>query len=352
LGLSLAAVGASTAYAESPDAIAAFYRGKTVTITVSTSPGGLYDGAARVVAGHIGSHIPGNPTIVVKNMPGAGSQQATNYLYSLAKKDGTEIGTVERGVIFDPIFGANANAPTQFDATKFGWLGSPSEDYGVAVAWSASGATSLDVAKQREVLVGATGAATGMGQFPIVFNAIAGTKFKTIFGYLGGSEVNLAMERGEIESRFAYTYAALTSEKPDWLASKKVTIIAQMGYRKNPAIPDVPWLYDLARNDEDRAMAQLISAQFQLGIPFLAPPGLSPDRLATLRAAFQQTMTDPGFRTDSAKLFRASPVSGEQIERVVAGVYATPPAVVEHLRALTRSQQEAEQVQKQTGHRP
>lgn len=329
--------------APAQDAVAKFYDGKTVELLVAAPPGTGIDLLARVLATHMSSYIPGKPRIIVRNMPGGGGVLMARHLYAAGRKDGTEIGGSEGGLILNPLLGVN---PGQIDMTRFGWLGSVSQDTAIAVTWAASGVRSIDDAKAREVIVGATGAAGTSGQWGAIANSTLGTKFKTVFGYPGTTDLNLAMERGEIQARLA-TNASLRALKPQWFSEGKVHVILQMGPVIGSDLADVPRFENLVKSNGDRAMVRLIAATFELNRPYMVPPGIPPDRLKALRAAFEAATRDPAFIAAASNHTNVAPSTGEELERAITGVYATPQPVVERLLALSRSQEELERLQKE-----
>jgi tripartite-type tricarboxylate transporter receptor subunit TctC len=329
--------------ASAQESVAKFYDGKTIEILVGIGAGSGIDYLARAVAAHMGQYIPGKPRMIVRNMPGGGGVLMARHLYTAARKDGTELGAAEGGLILNPLLGAN---PGHIDMTKFSWLGSVSQDTAIAVVWTASGVKSIEDAKTREVIVGATGAAGTTGQWAALANATLGTRFKTVFGYPGTTEMNFAIERGEVESRLA-TYTALQTQKPDWFSEGKVKVILQMGSTKNADLAAVPVFDDIVKTAEDRAMVRLVSATFELNRPYMAPPGIPPERLQALRAAFDATARDPAFIAVASKQTNVAPSTGAELDRAVAQIYATPQTIVDRMMALNRSQEELERLQKE-----
>jgi tripartite-type tricarboxylate transporter receptor subunit TctC len=308
--------------AQSP---ADFYKGKTVDLYIGYSAGGGYDVYARALAHHMGRFIPGNPTILPKNMPGAGSLVLANWLYNVAPKDGTAFGIIGRGTGFDPLLGS---AKAQFDASKFNWLGSMNNEVSVCVAWYTSGITSLDQVKQRELTVGGSGPAADTDQFPKVLNGTIGTKFKMVTGYPGGNDIDLAMERGEVMGRCGWSWSSVVATHKSWIDQKQINILVQLSLNKHPDLPNVPLITDLARTDEEKQIFKLVFARQPMGRPFLAPPGLPADRVAALRAAFTATLQDKDFIAEAAKLtLEINPVSGEAVQSIVQEVYRTPKSV-------------------------
>jgi tripartite-type tricarboxylate transporter receptor subunit TctC len=320
---SAAALMPQAARAQDP---AAFYAGKSVELDIGYSVGGGYDLYGRLLARHLGKHIPGNPTILPKNMEGAGSLRLANYLYMAAPRDGTVIGTVARGIAFDPLLNESG---AQYDATKLSWLGSANNEVSVCVALKSAGVTSFDQLYQRPLTIGSTGIADDTYQFPAVVNAVLGTKFKIVTGYPGGNDVSLAIERGEVDGRCGWSWSSVITTRPAWVAEKKIVVLVQMSLAKHPDLQDVPTIMDLAKTDEERQIFKLIFSRQIMGRPFLAPPSLPPERLAALRKAFDDTMADKEFLADAAKNnIEINPVSGAQIQTMIKEGYETPPDVV------------------------
>ncbi len=311
------------AQAEDP---AAFFSGKSIDLDIGYSVGGGYDLYGRLLARHLGKHIPGNPVIVPKNMEGAGSLRLANYLYSAAPRDGTVIGTVARGIAFDPLLNEGG---AQYDATKFSWLGSANNEVAVCVALKSSGITSFNDVFEKPLTIGANGVADDTYQFPAVVNAVLGTKFKIVTGYPGGNDVSLALERGEVQGRCGWSWSSVMTTRPDWVKTGKIVILVQMSLAKHPDLQNVPLIMDFAKTDEQRQIFKLVFSRQIMGRPFLAPPGLPPERLVALRRAFDETMRDKDFLADAAQnRFEINPVSGEQIQAMIKEGYATPPEVV------------------------
>jgi tripartite-type tricarboxylate transporter receptor subunit TctC len=289
------------------------------------------------------NYIPGKPRIIVRNMPGGGGVLMARHLQSAGRKDGTEFGAGEGGMILNPLLGIN---PGQLDMTKFGWIGSASQDTAIAVVWAASGVRSIEDAKTREVIIAATGAAGTSGQWGAIANATLGTRFRTVFGYPGTNDMNLAMERGEAHGRLA-TNASLRALNPEWFSERKINVILRMGPVTDPDLAGVPDFEALAKTDDDRAMIRLIAATFLLNRPYMAPPGVAPERLKVLRDAFDATVKDPAFIAAANNHTNVAPSSGPELERFISEVYATPQRVVAKLLALGRSQTEIERLQKE-----
>jgi tripartite-type tricarboxylate transporter receptor subunit TctC len=329
LGLLGAAAAAAPAHAQG---VAEFYKGKTIDVYIGTSVGGGYDAYSRMLSRHMGRYIPGNPTLVPKNMEGGGGIRLANFLYNAAAKDGTQLGTFNRGTGFDPLLG-NKNA--QFDATRFNWIGSTNNEVSVCVAWHTIGITRFEELLSRELMVGASGPAADTYQFPKIANGVLGTKFKIITGYPGGNDIDLAMERGEVQGRCGWSWTSVKATHPTWLPQKRINILFQMGLSKHPDLPQVPLIMDLARTDEERAIFKVIFGRQVMAWPFAAPPGVPRERAAALRKAFMDTMRDPDFLAEAAKgNFEIRPVPGEEIQRLVQEIYETPPAVAQKTALL------------------
>jgi tripartite-type tricarboxylate transporter receptor subunit TctC len=302
-----------------------FYKGRQVNLIVGFNPGGAYDPYARTVARHLPKYLPGAPDIVVKNMQGAGSVRAANYLYNVAPKDGSELGLIAGSAALEPMFGVR---PTQFEGQKFTWLGSANDEPGVCFSWHTSPiATAADLF-DKELILGASG--TSNLDFPLALNAVLGTRIRIVRGYNGTSSIMLAMERGEVQGMCGMVYAALQTSHPDWLAQNRVRTLMQIGLERNDKLAGVPFVMDLAKSDDDRRVLRLIVGWTIMGRPFLAPPGIPEDRKLALRRAFDMTMKDEGFLADAAKVrLDISAIRGAAIEQFLADVYSTPRPLVE-----------------------
>ena len=321
----------SLGFAQSP---AEFYKGKNIELYIGYSIGGGYDLYARVLARHIGKHIPGNPTIVPKNMEGAGSLRLANWLARVAPRDGTVFGTVGRGVPFDPLLGLPG---TQFKAPDFSWIGSANNEVSICTSWGTSQITKIEDVFTKQMIIGGTGPSDDTVQFPEVLNGVLGTKFKIISGYPGGNDVVLAMERGEVEGRCGWSWSTITATHPDWVKDKKIHLLVQLALEKHPDLPNVPVIVDFAKTTEQRQIIKLIFARQVVGRPYLAPPGIPKDRLEILRKAFMETMVDKDFLADANKSkLEITPVTGDKVEALVKEIYETPPAVAQKAGALLR----------------
>jgi tripartite-type tricarboxylate transporter receptor subunit TctC len=313
-----------------------FYRGKTVTLTVGYSAGGGYDTYARILARHMGKHIPGNPAIVVQNAPGAGSLKAANYLFNVAPKDGTAFGMFGRGIVLEPLIGSSNAA--QFDATKFLWLGSGTDEAAVVVIWAAKGIKTWADMLDKPFTVGGEGTGSDPDVYALMLKNVFGVKLKLVSGYPGTAEMALALERGEVDGRASWSWSSLKSLKPDWIAQKKVMLPVQLNLTKSPDLPDVPLLGDFATSDRQRQILKLVLSRQTMGRPFVAPPQIPADRQAALRKAFDDAMKDAEFLAEAkARGQEVNPVSGADLEKLLAELYATPKDVVEETKKAIAS---------------
>jgi tripartite-type tricarboxylate transporter receptor subunit TctC len=312
--------------------VADFYRGRNVEIYVGYSVGGAYDVYARLIARHLGKHIPGNPTVVSKNMEGAGSLRLANWLYNVAPKDGTVLGAIGRGTGFDPLLG---NRTAQFDATRYSWIGSANNEVSICVAWHTTGITKFEELLSKPLIVGGTSASADTDQFPKITNGVLGTKMRVITGYPGGNEIGLAMERGEVQGRCGWSWSSVKTTHQRWYDEKKFNVLVQLALEKHPELPDVPLIIDLAKSDEQQRILRLIFARQVMGRPFVAPPNVPPDRTDALRKAFMDTMKDKDFLADAEKAqMEITPVHGAEIDKLVKEIYATPAEIAAKAGAL------------------
>jgi tripartite-type tricarboxylate transporter receptor subunit TctC len=325
-----AAIGAAGAKA---DVVADFYKGRAVTVVVSSSAAGGYDTLARALARHMGKHLPGNPAFIIRNMPGAGGMTATNFLYNNADKDGSVIGLVQNNTPFEPLFGTRE---ARYDPVKFNWLGSPSSETAMVLLWHTVPVSTLAELKAREVAVGVSGANSTPAFFTRLLNATLGTKMKPINGYPGQNDVLLAMERRELDGHPSAFFSSVRSTRPTWLREKIAKAILQYGPEKLAELADVPFAPDLVTSAEDKLTMQAAFAPLALGRPFLIPPGVPAERVAALRAAFAATMADAEFLAEGERMGLGlnAPRTGVQIQEVMERAYQSPPAVIERLRQL------------------
>lgn len=300
----------------------AFYRGKTVNIVVGYAPGGGYDIYSRLLSRHLGRLIEGAPTVLVQNMPGAAGVVASNYVYVLAPKDGTMIAAVDQNV---PMFQILGGKGAQYDITKVSWLGSMASSNGIALAWHASGVHSLSDALEREVSIGTTGANDDAYVYARALNALVGAKFKIIQGYSGTSNVNVALENGEVQAMGRSSYYGFVSQRPDWLRDKKVDILVQLGLEKQPELPDVPLLTELPMSDADRRLAALVSMPTSIGYSHWTAPQAPAERVKELQKAYDATLKDPELLAEAKKLgIEIRPKTATQMKELVDKAVATP----------------------------
>lgn len=294
-GLALAAM-ATSADAQSPEA---FYKGKTVNVIVGFPPGGGYDANARVLARHLGKYIPGNPTAVAANMPGAGSLVAANHVYNVAAKDGTVMVLMASSVAVEPFL---KNAKARFDPLKFGWLGSMSQEASYCGVWQrGENAKSWDEVMKKETSFGGGAPSAITSQHPQILKNVLGAKIKTISGYQGSRDINLAMQRGEVAGSCGMFSSSIKSSWKREVGSGDLKLVLQVGAKKSNEFGDVPWVFDMPKNDEDRAVLDFHFGQLLLSRPFAVPPGVPDDRLKALREAFAATLKDKDFLADAAK---------------------------------------------------
>lgn len=313
------------------DPVADFYRGKTINLIIGTSTGNDYDFRARLLARHLGRHLPGEPTIVPQNMPGVGGVKAANYLATTAPRDGTTLHMIMSNMMSSQAIGAPGVA---FDTRKFFWIGNTTSTPNVMVAWHTSGISSIEEVKSKQLIVGAPGGTAGV-LYVTAMNALLGTKLKLVTGYPGGNEVNLAMERGEIDGRASNSWASWKSTRPDWVAEKKIVVLVQVGLRRAPDLPDVPLLLELAGNDADRQVLTFLSADTAISRALVAAPDTPPERVAALRRAFAATVEDPEFLAEAEKShMEILPMPGEEAQKIADSIVNTPPGIVARAKAI------------------
>ena len=313
--------------------VASFYRGKTVQIICGFGAGGGYDLYARLLSRHIGDHIPGNPGVIVQNMTGAGSVRASNHVYNAAAKDGTVIAAVNQNM---PMYSLLGGKSAQFDAAKLRWLGSMASSNGVLYTWHTSSTKTIDDAMKRETVLGGTGTNSDSHIFPTLINKLLGTKFKVINGYSGGTaQINLALERGEVEGRGGNTWASLKSGNAQWIAEKKLNYIVQIGFEREPELGDTPLLGQLVKNPEDRKAVDVISLPTVIGYAHWMAPDIPDDRFAAMRAAYAATLKDKAFLDEAKKIGALiAPKTGEALEKLVRDATSTPKPLLERTARL------------------
>src|SRR5690349_10297221 len=315
----------------SADPIEEFYRGRNVTMVIGYSVAGGYDNYARVVGRHLGNHIPGNPNLVPQNRPGAGSLRSANWLYNAAPKDGSVIGMFSRGMAMEPLIGTSQ---TQFDARKFSWLGSGTNEVSTCVTWHESAVKTWADALKTPFTVGGEGSGSDPDIFATVVHNVFGVKLRLVSGYPGSAEVALAIERREVDGRCGWSYSSLMQQRPEWVPKKLVNILVQLALAKSPELHDVPLITDFATTDRERQILRLVFSRQAMARPFTAPPGIPAERKQALRAAFDATMQDPEFLAEAKqRRLEVNPVSGAEIDKLIEELYATPKDIVSEVRA-------------------
>ncbi|MGZ3307250.1 MAG: Bug family tripartite tricarboxylate transporter substrate binding protein [Xanthobacteraceae bacterium] len=307
--------------------------GKSVSMIIGFGAGGGYDLWGRTVGRHIGRHLPGAPTVIPQNMPGAGSYAAASYIFNIAPKDGTVLGIIARDAALGPLSGATG---ARFDPTKLSWIGTPTKETNVCIAYHTSQVKSVLDLYDKQLIVGDTGPGTGTRSYPKALNELLGMKFKLVGGFPASSDVFLAMERGEVEG-ICESLDSIKIRRPDWIPTKKISILFQGGAEPNPELDGVPFVLDLALTGEQRQAIEFLYAGQGIGRPFVAPPDLPADRLKMLRDAFNATMTDPAFVAEAQKSkLDLEPEDGEHLAVLIAKIYATPKPIVNKITSLIK----------------
>ncbi len=310
-----------------------FYRGRKIDVIIGYSAGGTYDAIGRLLSRHMPKHIPGNPTIIPQNLPGSGSIKAILTLYTVAPKDGTALAMITRGYPIEPLFHPQQ---AKYDPSRFNPIGSTSREVSVGVVWHTKPHKSLADLQERELVVGATGSTDDTGRFPMILKNLTGAKIKVVQGYPGGNNVTQAMEAGEVDGRFGWSWGSVKSRSRQWLDDKKIRILIQMAHQKAKDLPDVPLIMDLAKTDLDRKALDLAFAPQTIAWPLVAPPDVPKERITLLRRAFDMTMQDPQFLAEAAKLaIDIDPVTGEEMQNVVLRIGALPRSAIDRALELT-----------------
>jgi tripartite-type tricarboxylate transporter receptor subunit TctC len=305
------------------DDVESFYRGKTIEMDVGFGPGGGNDLWGRAIARDMPRHIPGNPTMVVKNVPAAGSLVLANNLAMAVPHDGTVIGTIDRGIPFEPLFGDKS---VQFDPLAFNYIGSPSRDSNMCAVWADRPIKTAQDMFTHQIAIGSSGTGAESYIFPLILKNLVGANVKIINGYDGSQSIILAIERGELDGLCLGTQTVLRTSQ---YKAGKFRIFMQIGIEPDPVLGDLPLVSDFVKKPDDRAVLDLIFARINVGRPFLAPPGVPKDRVEALRKAFAETMKDPEFHADVAKMnLDITAISGEELESVIRKAYQTPPNIV------------------------
>ncbi len=306
------------------DPVEDFYRNRSISVVIGYSVGGGYDLYARTLARHMGKHIPGQPKLIPQNMEGAGGLRAANFLYGIAPKDGTTIGTFARGLATEPLLGT-----ATYDGTKFTWLGSVTNDISLCASWYTSPVKTWSDLLSKPLTLGGSAVGADTDVFALLLRNVFGAKINLVSGYPGGNEINLAMERAEVEGRCGWSWSSIKNQKAAWLQEKKINLLVQFALEKVADLPDVPLVVDLANTAEQRQILRLILARQVMARPFLAPPGLPEDRKQALRKAFDATMKDADFLSEAAKAdLEVNPIDGLKIDELLADLYRTPSDVV------------------------
>jgi tripartite-type tricarboxylate transporter receptor subunit TctC len=330
LGCSLGVVSAKA------DAVADFYRGKQIRVIVRTLPATDYDAYSRLIARFMGKYIPGNPSMVVVNMTGGGGIIAANYMAEVAPRDGTVIGIVSQGLAADQALGQSPQLKANL--REFNWIANVVFSNQLLVTWHTSETKTLEQAKQRISTIGTTGAGSASVQYPLFYNSLLGTKFKIITGYRSGAEIDLAMERGEVEGRGTNPYSSYMATHPDWIPQKKLNLLVQAGVEKEPELPNVPLILDLPVPAKDKPLLEFMARSSTVGRPLATTPGVPADRVAALRRAFDAAVRDPEFIAAAAKeKLVVRPQSADKIAEIIFGLLDTKPDVRERMKAALAS---------------
>jgi tripartite-type tricarboxylate transporter receptor subunit TctC len=319
------------------DPIADFYHGKSIKLVVGSAPGGGYDVYARIVGEYLGANIPGKPSVIIENMPGSGSQKMTNWVYNIAARDGTVIGGPQNGAAFEPLFHllSPGGKTAHFDATKFNWIGSATQDTAGVFVWSDSGFKTLADMQSKEVIFGSSGANTDNSVMAQVLNSVYHTKIKVTVGYKGTGDMMLAVERGEVQGAAGMPYSSLIAQWPDWISQHKIRFILQLGFEPHPQMTGVPFALDLVKSKDDKAALELIFAKWKMARPYFLPPGVTATKVAAMRKAFMDMMNDSDFvATAKKRRIEINPVRGEEIQALMERLYQTPEPILKRVRLI------------------
>jgi tripartite-type tricarboxylate transporter receptor subunit TctC len=318
------------ARAQEPEA---YYKGKQLRMIIPAGAGGGYDTYARVLAQHLEKHIPSNPPIINQNTPGASGMLATNWVAGVAPKDGTVIVSTYNALLLEPLFG---NPAVKYDPRELEWVGSMGKQQQICVTWHTSPIKTIDQAKEREVIVAATGATGNSATMPKLLNTTLGTKFKIVTGY-STSESRLAVERGEAEGICGLSFSTLKASNPDWIVNKRINVLVQTGTKPQPELPQVPLLVDLVSNPDDKKVLEILAFPEEMGRPFFMPPGTPKPLVKAMRRAFDAAMKDPAFIADAEKSrLEIDPVTGEEMEEMIRRAFATPKPLVQRALELSK----------------
>lgn len=337
LGASLVAAGFMTVLAVGPalaQAGAPSFSGKTIEIWIGAAAGGGYDINARSVARYMPDYLPGKPTMLPKNMPGAGSLRAANLAYNTGAKDGTVIGAPSRSVMTMPLLGVE-NA--KLDVTKLNWIGSVASEDSTCIAWHTTGVKTLADAQQKKLIVGTSGPGTSTHTYALLIQNLFDAKFQIIGGYPGGKEAQIALERGEVEGTCG-SFSSIKTQKPDWMRDKLINFLVLIGANRDPELPEVPTVVELSKTDEQRNLLKIVLAPQTAGRPLFLPPDVPASIVTVMRRAFDSTVKDPRFLEDAKRIgIEVNPVTGEQIQKIAQEVYALPAEVVAKAKTYLES---------------
>jgi tripartite-type tricarboxylate transporter receptor subunit TctC len=307
--------------------------GKSMQMVIGFGAGGGYDLWGRTVGRHIGRHLPGNPTVIAQNMPGAGSYAAANYIFNVAPRDGTVLGIIARDAALGPLSGATG---ARFDPLRLSWIGTPAKETNVCIAYHTAPVKTVQELTAKQLILGDTGPGTGTRSYPKALNELIGTKFKLVGGFPASSDVFLAMERGEVDG-ICESLDSIKIRRPSWIPDKKIAILFQGGAAPNPELKDVPFVLDLARTAEAKQAIEFLYAGQGIGRPFVAPPDMPAERLKMLRDAFNATMTDADFVAEARKSkLEIEPETGEHLAALIEKIYATPKPIVDRVTSLIK----------------
>ena len=327
MAVAVTAVTAAAAGAASAQSVEDFYKGKRVTVYIGSSAGGGTDLYGRTFGQFLGNVMPGKPSVVISNMPGANGMALANQLYKILPKDGTAIATFDRNAAMHSVWG---NPKAQFVAAELNWIGSANIDASTCVTWHTTGIDTLEKFMTQPVVLGSTAI-----YHANALNTLFGAKLKQVTGYPGGNDVLLALERGEVEGRCNWSWSSIISTRPDWVRDKKINIIVQFADEKHPDLPNVPLVSELAKTEKDRQLLDLMLSSQVMARPFAAPPGVPAERVKALRDAFMAVVKDPAFIAASqAQQLEVDPVSGERIQQIVQRMTDTPKPLLRELRDL------------------
>jgi tripartite-type tricarboxylate transporter receptor subunit TctC len=314
------------------DPVSDFYRGRTIQMIIGVSAGGDYDLRARLLARYLTKHLPGNPKVVPQNMLGAGGLVAANWLANVAPKDGTALLAISSNL---PVAQAIGLDGIKFDIRKLSYIGNTTDSPNVINSWHTTGITKIEQVMQKEFVVGATGRSSGSYYYPAALNAYAGTKFKIVYGYRGGADVNIAMERGEVGGRGSNLWASWKSTRPQWIAENKIHMLVQIALKRHPELKDVPLMQELVKNDLHKQVLAFISADTAIARSIVTTPGVPAERVAALRQAFDAAIKDPELLKEAAQAKQdISPTTGTDAQQIANSIVSASPDVVAEAKKI------------------